>query len=175
GAMPLARAAGLAERVTYTAAGLLLVVLWLPPFDTVETLAGKELTWGFNVWIMGGIFVVLGTAWTIVFNADLLLGGLVATAGRIRPLTPVLRMAIAYPLRNRFRTGVTLAMFTLVVFTLVVGAVISGSFIGSVNDVQKFGGGFDVRAQAAPTNPIVGMDGAIRRRPRLARARAPAG
>ena len=40
--------------------------------------------------------------------------------------TPVLRMAIAYPLRNRFRTGVTFAMFTLVVFTLVVGAVISG-------------------------------------------------
>jgi putative ABC transport system permease protein len=170
GAMPLARAAGVSERVTYTAAGVLLVVLWLLPFDTVETLAGKELKWGFNVWIMGGIFVVLGTVWTIVFNADLLLGGLVATVGRIRALTPVLRMAIAYPLRNRFRTGVTLAMFTLVVFTLVVGAVISGSFIRSVNDVQKFGGGFDVRAQAAPTNPIVGMDAAIRRAPGLDRS-----
>src|SRR5262245_40224548 len=170
GAIPLADAAGVPRRVTFTAAGLLLIVLWLLPFDTVETLAGKELKWGFNVWIMGGIFVVLGTAWTIVFNADLLLGGLVATLGRIRAFTPILRMSVAYPLRNRFRTGVTLAMFTLVVFTLVVGAVISGSFVNSFNDMEKFGGGFDVRAQAAPTNPVVGMDAAIRRAPGLDRA-----
>jgi putative ABC transport system permease protein len=54
-------------------------------------------------------------------------------------------------------------MFTLVVFTLVVGAVISGSFINSANDVEKFGGGFDVAAQAAPTNPVVDMNAAIPR------------
>ncbi|HEX7256216.1 MAG TPA: FtsX-like permease family protein [Gaiellaceae bacterium] len=167
GAVPLVRAAGAPERIVFTSTGLLLVVFWLLPFDTVETLAGKELKWGFGVWIMSGIFVVLGTAWAIVFNADLLLGGLVATVGRIRAVAPVLRMAIAYPLRNRFRTGVTLAMFTLVVFTLVVGAVVSGSFIAVFNDAEKFGGGFDVRAQAAPTNPIVGMDAAIRRTPGL--------
>ena len=140
----------------------MLVVLWLLPFDTVETLAGKELKWGFGVWILGGLFVVLGSAWTLIYNADVLLGGLTATVGRIRALTPILRMAIAYPLRNRFRTGVTLAMFTLVVFTLVVGAVISGSFIRSTDDLEKFGGGFDIAAQAAPTNPVVGMDAAIR-------------
>jgi putative ABC transport system permease protein len=167
GAVPLARAAGLSERIVFTAAGLVLVVLWLLPFDTVETMAGKELKWGFGVWIMGGIFVVLGSAWTLIYNADLLLGGLAATIGRIRSVTPVLKMAIAYPLRNRFRTGVTLAMFTLVVFTLVVGAVISGSFISVFNDAEKFGGGFDVRAQAAPTNPVSGMEAAIRRTPGL--------
>jgi putative ABC transport system permease protein len=58
---------------------------------------------------------------------------------------------------------VTLAMFTLVVFTLVVGAVISGSFIKSADDLDKFGGGFDIAAQAAPTNPVVDMQAAIRR------------
>ncbi|HET8651765.1 MAG TPA: FtsX-like permease family protein [Gaiellaceae bacterium] len=162
GAVPLARAAGLSERIVFTIAGLALVVWWLLPFDTVETLAGKELKWGFGVWIMGGIFVVLGSAWTLIFNADILLGGLTATVGRIRALTPILKMAIAYPLRNRFRTGVTLAMFTLVVFTLVVGAVISGSFINAMNNPEQFGGGFDIRAQAAPTNPIIDMDSAIR-------------
>src|SRR5215204_1522906 len=171
GCVPLARASGLSERIVFTAAGLLLVVQWLLPFSAVETLAGKELTWGFGVWIMGGIFVVLGSAWTLMFNADLLLGGLTATFGRIRVLTPVLRMAIAYPLRNRFRTGVTLAMFTLVVFTMVVGAVISGSFVHAMDNPEQFGGGFDVRAQAAPTNAIVGMEGAIRRAPGLDPAR----
>ncbi|HEY7708142.1 MAG TPA: FtsX-like permease family protein [Gaiellaceae bacterium] len=163
GAVLVARALRAPERVIFTAAGLLLVVFWLLPFDTVETLAGKELKWGFGVWILSGIFVVMGAAWTIVYNADLLLGGLTATVGRIRSVAPVLKLAIAYPLRNRFRTGVTLAMFTLVVFTLVVGAVISGSFINSANDVEKFGGGFDVAAQAAPTNPVVDMNAAIPR------------
>ena len=157
GAVPLARAAGMGERTAFTAAGLFLVVFWLLPFDWIETLAGRQLTWGFSIFILGGIFVVLGSAWTLIFNADVLLGGLVSTVGRLRGLAPVLKMAIAYPLRNRFRTGVTLAMFTLVVFTLVVGAVASGSFIAAMDNVERFGGGFDIRAEAAPTNPVSGM------------------
>jgi putative ABC transport system permease protein len=167
GAIPLARMAGLSERLVFTAAGLLLVVFWLLPFDSVEGLAGKELKWGFGVWILSGLFVVLGSAWVLVFNADILLHGLAATLGRMRSLAPILRMAIAYPLRSRFRTGVTLAMFTMVVFTLVVGAVVSGSFVNAFGDTEKFGGGFDIRAQAAPTNPVVGMGSAIRSAPGL--------
>ena len=167
GAVPLARAFGLSERIAFTAAGGLMVMLWLLPFDWVETLAGRELSWGFGVWIMGGIFVVLGSAWTLIFNAEILLGALARTLGRARGLAPVLKMAIAYPLRNRFRTGVTFAMFTLVVFTLVVGAVISGSFVKAFDDVDKFGGGFDIRAQASPTNPVGGMQVAIGRAPGL--------
>ena len=163
GGVLLARAAGLGERIVFTTGGLLLVVFWLLPFDMIETMAGKELKWGFGVWIMSGIFVVVGSAWTIVYNADLFLGALVATFGRIRSFAPVLRLAIAYPLRNRFRTGVTLSMFTLVVFTLVVGAVISGSFLKSVDDLNKFGGGFHIAAQAAPTNPVPDMSAAVRR------------
>jgi putative ABC transport system permease protein len=166
GIVPLARAAGLSERIAFTTAGITMVAFWLLPFDWVEAIAGKELSWGFGAWIMGGIFVVLGAAWTLIFNADILLGGLTATVGRIRALAPVLKMAIAYPLRNRFRTGVTFAMFTLVVFTLVVGAVVSGSFVKAF-DAEMFGGGFDIRAQASPTNPVGGMEAAIRRAPGL--------
>ena len=166
GVVPLARAGGLPERIAFTTAGVLLVAFWLFPFDWVEALAGRELKWGFGVWIMGGLFVVLGAAWTLVFNAELLLGGLGRTLGRARWLAPVLKMAIAYPLRNRFRTGVTFAMFTLVVFTLVVGAVVTGSFINAF-DADRFGGGFDIRAEAAPTNPVVDMKAAIRRAPGL--------
>jgi putative ABC transport system permease protein len=166
GIVPLARAAGLSERIAFTTAGIAMVAFWLFPFDWVEAIAGKELSWGFGAWIMGGLFVVLGAAWTLIFNADVLLGGLTATVGRIRALAPVLKMAIAYPLRNRFRTGVTFAMFTLVVFTLVVGAVVSGSFVKAF-DAEMFGGGFDIRAQASPTNPVGGMEAAIRRAPGL--------
>ena len=97
---------------------------------------------------------MLGASWTIVYNADILLGAVTATVGRIRALTPILRLSIAYPLRNRFRTGVTLAMFMLVVFTLVVGGTISGSFVRAFDNEEMFGGGFDVRASSAAISPI---------------------
>ena len=154
GSVPIARALGVPERFAYTTAGLGIVVFCLLPFDAYDALARTELSMSFSVWIAAGLLVVIGAAWVIVYNADLLLGTAVAIFGRIRAITPVLRLSIAYPLRSRFRTGITLAMFTLVVFTLVVGSVISGSFIRYFDDVDSFGGGWDIRAGAAAVSPI---------------------
>src|SRR6266511_2770374 len=154
GAVPVLQALGLPERVAFTFAGLGLVVFLLLPFDTYEALAGTTLKMDFSVWIASGLLLVIGAAWVIVYNADLLLGVLMAVAGRVRALTPVLRMSMAYPLRSRFRTGITLAMFTLVVFTLVVGAVTSGTFVRAFDNVDTFSGGFDVRAGVAAVSPI---------------------
>jgi putative ABC transport system permease protein len=124
-----------------------------------------EMKVNFSIFILGGLMIVIGASWTIMYNADVLLGALGSTAGRIRGLAPVVRMSIAYPLRSRFRTGVTLAMFTLVVFTLVVGATTSGAFTNAFNDANVFGGGFDVRATTSPAQPIVNMRAAIARTP----------
>ncbi len=59
----------------------------------------------FSIFVLGGLAIVIGASWLIVYNADLLLGGLASTLGRVRRVAPVLKMAMAYPLRNRFRTG----------------------------------------------------------------------
>ena len=85
--------------------------------------------------------IVVGAVWVIVFNADVLLGLAMRVLGRIRALAPVLKISMAYPLANRFRTGTTLAMFTLVVFTLVTGTVSNGSFIHASQNEETFGGG----------------------------------
>ena len=154
GAVPVARALGVPERIAFTVFGLALVVFCLLPFDWYDTLAGTNLKMSFSVWTASGLIVVIGAAWVLVYNADVLLGLVMAVAGRIRALAPVLRMAMAYPLRARFRTGITLAMFTLVVFTLVAGAVISGSFIRAFDDIETYGGGWDIYATAAPVSPI---------------------
>jgi putative ABC transport system permease protein len=69
-----------------------------------------------------------------------------AMLGRVKALAPLLRMSMAYPLRSRFRTGTTLAMFTLVVFTLVTGSTSTESFQAALNNTETFGGGFDIRA-----------------------------
>jgi len=89
------------------------------------------------------------------------------TLGRFRPLAPIVRVSMAYPLAGRFRTGTTLAMFTLVVFTLVTGAASSGSFTHVFDDADKFGGGFDIRAGTGAAAPIEDMSATVARTPGL--------
>ena len=137
--IPVARALGMGERLAYTLGGLGLVVWWLLPFDVPEAIAGETPKMDFSIFIVSGLMVVLGAVWAIVYNADVLRG----CERHVRPdsgAAPVLRMAVAYPLRSRFRTGVTLAMFTLVVFTLVMGAATSGSFISAYDNEREFAG-----------------------------------
>ena len=160
--IPLVRAAGLSERVVYTAAGAVLVAWWLLPFETMSAIAGRDLDMDFSAWVISGLMVVAGATWLIVYNADVVLGLAMRALGRIRALAPMLKMAMAYPLRTRFRTGITLAMFTLVVFTIVVGSTTSRAFLKAVDDVESYGGGFDVRALVAPGSPLADPGGQLR-------------
>ena len=165
GAVPLLRAAGVPERLAFTACGLAVVVSLLLPWSAWEAVFGP-LAMDFSTWIVAGLMVVVGAVWVIVFNADVLLAVVMGVLGRVRAFAPVLRMSIAYPLRARFRTGTTLAMFTLVVFTLVTGTASSGSFAHAI-DVDKFGGGFQVRGGTSGAAPIVDMAAALRAAPGL--------
>jgi putative ABC transport system permease protein len=166
GLVPIAQALGISPRVAYTAGGLALVALWCLPF-TVQRALLPGIRFNFSVWVVGGIMIVLGATWVLMNYAEWLLTGLVAALGRIRSLAPVLRTAVAYPLRNRFRTGTTVAMFTLVVFTLVCGSVTTMTFTQAFNDVKSFGGGFAVRAEVTPAAPVGDMRHALATTPGL--------
>ena len=144
GLVLVATALGAGPRLAYTVAGTTMVVWWLLPMDTIPFVRG--LSQDISIWIVGGLAIVVGATWTVMYNADALLGATMRVVGRSRSLVPVMRMAMAYPLRNRFRTAVTLMMFMLVVFTMVSGSTIPGSFMAAVDDKETFGGGFDVRA-----------------------------
>ncbi len=161
--VPLVRTVGLPERVAFTVAGLLIVVVWLLPFGAIA----PDYKMDMSVWLTGGIIVVVGATWVFVYNADLFLGGLTRLFGRSRSLAPVVRMAAAYPLRSRFRTGTTLAMFTLVVFTLVIAATNSNAFMTAFDDVDEYGGGFDVRADVPAISGVEDMGAAIAATPGL--------
>jgi putative ABC transport system permease protein len=156
----VARTLGAPERAVYTTVGLTLIVLWLLPFSVTNAIFG-ELSVDFSLWVTGGLLIVLGASWTIVYNADVILAGAQAVFGRSKALAPVLKTSIAYPLRNRFRTGVTLSMFILVVFNLVVGAITTTAFTRAFDDNEAFGGGFDVVANVSPLAPAEQIDTAL--------------
>jgi putative ABC transport system permease protein len=162
--VPVLRVLGVSERVAYTGCGLTIAVLLMLPWKVWEDVLGP-LSMNFSTWIAAGLMIVVGAIWVIIFNADLLLGLAMRIFGRIRSLTPVLKISMAYPLANRFRTGATLAMFTLVVFTLVTGVTSNSSFRQGLENVETFGGGFDVRASTGGGTPITDIDRALSENP----------
>jgi len=65
------------------------------------------------------------------------------------------RLAVAYPIARRFRTGAILIMYGLVVFTLVLITVL-GNLIGATTDseVANASGGYAIRADFNPSAPV---------------------
>jgi putative ABC transport system permease protein len=157
GAALVARVLRVPERVSFTVAGMLLLGLWLLPVS----FAPSGMTEGIDLFFISGVMIVLAGVWIIIYNSDLLLGAVVALFGWLRGMPPVLRAAVSYPMQSRFRTGMTLAMFSLVVFTIVTMSFITAAFGTIFEDTDRLSGGFDVRADAGYTVPIPDMNEAL--------------
>jgi putative ABC transport system permease protein len=157
----VARRLRVPDRVAFTAAGTGLLVWWLLPASFFDGITPDGMSQGMEMFFMSGIMIVIGAVWVLIYNADVLLAGIVAVFGRIKGLPPVLKTAVKYPMQSRVRTGMTLAMFSLVVFTIVVMAFITKGMEGTWEDPNRFSGGFEVRAIAGYANPIADMNTAL--------------
>jgi putative ABC transport system permease protein len=157
GAALVARVLRVPERISFTVAGALLLGLWLLPYQ----FAPSGMTEGIDLFFISGVMIVLAGVWVIIYNSDLLLGTVVALFGWLRGMPPVLRAAVSYPMQSRFRTGMTLAMFSLVVFTIVTMSFITAAFGSIFDDTHRLSGGFDVRADAGYAAPISNMNSAL--------------
>ena len=156
----LARRLGAPDRVAFTAAGVALIVLWLLPSSVTDRVL-PNMNAGIEMFFLSGIMLVIAAVWVVVFNSDLLVRATVAVLGRFRSLPPILKTAVAYPMQNRFRTGMTLAMFSLVVFTLVCMSFIIAGIGGIYGDTVKLAGGFDVRASTSYANPVADLQTSV--------------
>ena len=116
---------------------------------------------GMELFVLSGIFMVAGVVWVVMYNSDLLLRAIMSIFGRVRALAPVLKTAISYPMANRFRTGIALAMFSLIIFTLVVMSIINASFGKLLEDTDRFSGGFHITGQVNFNNPIPDIETAL--------------
>ena len=163
-AAPALRAAGASERMAYTTVGLAILAWNLLPFSVYSRIV-PDLEMGFSVFLLVGLLLVTAATWTIVYNLRAVLAALMWVVGRSKHAAPVVKTAIAEPMRNRFRTGATIGLFTLVVFTLVTGASTSTSFLSAIDDEETFSGGYDVTAQTSPLSPIRDMGSALRSAP----------
>jgi len=150
---------GVPERGVFTGVGVFLIAWWCVPFDTQDRLWGK-MTGGIEMFFFAGVALVAGAVLLILYNADLLLA-VVAWAGQpFGKYAPALRTGIAYPLANRSRTGLTLAMFGLIIFALVVMSTTNANFAAAFTNPNTLGG-WDLAVQTNSVNPIADFSGAV--------------
>jgi len=154
------------NRIGYTLAGLGLVVFFLTPLDTFRAAGRPAFDAGPELFFIAGLIIVLGGVWAVMFNADLILGLLLLVFGGRGSLAPVLKMAVSYPMQNRFRTGMTVAMFSLVIFLLMLISVLLDSTRTSL-DLAADAGGFAVYGSTNAGTPIQNLGARIASDPSL--------
>lgn len=155
------------ERLAYTAAGALLIALWMVDWNW-QALGVPELEGDIQIFIISAVALVSGAVWIVMYNATFLAGAVTRVMGR-GVLSPIIRTAVAYPMASRFRTGMTLAMFSLVIFTLSVVAFFNEAFGAAFDDTRRASGGYDVAAGVSLSNPISDIGARIEASPNLDR------
>ena len=155
-----------ASRISYTVTGLLILIIWAMPQRYIENIT-QNLDFGIEMFILAGFFMVSAAVWVVMYNSDIIVRGLQATFGRSTALRPILKPAVAYAVANRFRTGLTVAMFALVIFVLMSFSILNQSFNGLLQTPENVTGGFDVRADINDELPIDDIESAIDASPDL--------
>ncbi len=149
-------------RIVYTLLGFGLLIVWVPPwYSLAPQWFPNHFAWDSTqaptVFTFGGPMIIIGAIMVIMFNADVIGVILSALLGFVSSLRPVLRTAIAYPLSNRFRTGMTMVLFAMIMATVVVMAVVINTTQSLTRLDDRQTAGFDI--QVSPTllsffNPV---------------------
>ena len=136
------------NRLVSTLIALAIAAYWALPFDVLGQFGLPRFQGGIEVFFVAGMMMVMGTVWAIVINAELIVGPLLALCSRIPSIYAMTRLASAYPLHRRLRTGLSVIMFSLVVFAMTVMAIITNATQNSYVDINAQTGGYDIQATA---------------------------
>ena len=140
-------------RASYTTMGLAILLFWgLAAGDRLKDIFGP-LNGNIEMFFLSGVAMVTASTFVIIYNADIFMA-LISRLGNVfGSLLPSLRIAIAYPMANRFRTGMTLAMISLVVFALTTMSAMNLNYDRLfLKDDSR--GGWDVVVTENPNNPL---------------------
>jgi len=138
------------DRVSFTSAGLMTLIFWLLPSDIFPDYDG-----GIELFIISGLFMVFSSLLIIMFNSEYIVKGITFLVGRGKSRQAVLKTAIAYSLKSKFRTGMTIAIFALVIFTITTMSMIVGMLGTNIEkQVEKASGGYEIIAFGNINSPI---------------------
>lgn len=151
---------GVPARLAFTSTAVLLLLLWgLTAGSRLEFLFG-QLNGNEEMFFLSGVALVTASTFIFMYNADMALAVVSRLGGSFTTILPALRTAIAYPLANKFRTGMTMAMISLVVFALTMMSTFNLNF-EKIFLADEARGGWDVTVDENPNNPIASVSEAL--------------
>ncbi|MCJ2556211.1 MAG: FtsX-like permease family protein [Candidatus Thermoplasmatota archaeon] len=154
------------SRAAYSVASAAILFWILAPIDWT---GGLELESGMEMFVLSGLFLVLAAILLLMVNSTTFLNVLTRALARRRRIVPVIRIALSYPMKKKFRTGMTLGMFALIIFTVTVIAMITSFQRNSVESAfVEEAGSYDIIGFSNPSTPIVNISENISYRPSLA-------
>lgn len=154
------------SRAAYSVASAAILFWILAPIDWT---GGLELESGMEMFVLSGLFLVLAAILLLMVNSTTLLNILTRALARRRRIVPVIRIALSYPMKKKFRTGMTLGMFALIIFTVTVIAMITSFQRNSVESAfVEEAGSYEIIGFSNPSTPIVNISENISHRPSLA-------
>ena len=147
-------------RLLYTASAAFVTFLWFAPNEWHKHFWNRNLDGGPELFVLAGAMLTATGTLLLVFNLDLIVGGIRRAVGGIGSMAPVIRIAAAYPAAARYRTGMTIAMIALITFALVNFTTINASFTRAFSSEDSLGG-FEVLAFNTDVNQVADVREAL--------------
>src|SRR5207237_592735 len=99
---------------------------------SIAALASYYRAPGRATWALAGVALGnkgdgLGQLLYLFSGVAVIVAAVSFAAARFPRFAPAFKMGVAYPLSNRFRTGMTIAMFSLIIFSLTVFSIINAN------------------------------------------------
>jgi putative ABC transport system permease protein len=140
------------ERLAWNLAGILTLIVWLPLPYGLKIFPYQSEIEGF---VVAGLFIVVAALLIVMFNSDYLIHVITKVFRVRKEYRAVLKTAISYPLKAKFRTALSIFIFGLVIFTMTTLTVVAGLMGTNIDRmVAETSGGFDVIAFTS-TSPIM--------------------
>jgi len=128
------------DRLAFSIGAILVIIIWSVPLDKALGLSEDFFTFA-----LAGILIVLAMVLLLMVNSRIVVKFFEKIFRSVGCCVAVSRTALAYSLESKFRTGLTIAMFSLVIFIitfmLVLLAIIGGNLEAQTDQTS---GGFDL-------------------------------
>ncbi len=131
------------DRAAYTGVGVFLLIWWLVPLEALDPFEGY--TAGLEMFILSGLFMVTAGVLIVMLNGHLLTGGMEKLCRSETGFKAVVLSAISHPLKEKFRTGMTIFIFALIIFAITVMGMIVGIFDTNIDRmIEEESGGYEI-------------------------------
>jgi putative ABC transport system permease protein len=145
------------DRIAFNLVGILILVEWTIPSSLFPDYSG-----GMELFIISGLFMVLASLLIVMFNSESIISGLTFILGRGKSRQAVIRTAISYSLKSKFRTGMTIAIFALVIFTITTMSMLVGIIGTNIEkQIEQASGGYEIIAFSNKNTPIQDLESDI--------------